>query len=105
MNIMMLAVAAAIALPAAALAQAAPAPSAAPPPARPGHDLKGAACKGMEAMIPGHSGPQRAGSGLAGDPSKTGHRAMDRSRMAGCALSANAGATPAPADPHAGHGK
>ena len=105
MKKMMIAVASAIALPAAALAQATPAPSTAAPAAHAGHDMSAMDCKDMHGRMSGsHSGHQMSGAGGPADHSKMDHGKMDHSKMAGaCADMAKAGAKQAPADPHANH--
>lgn len=104
MNRLMIAIAAAIALPGAAFAQATPAASAAAPAAHAGHDMTAMSCKDMHSgMSASHSGHQMsAGSGHA-DHSKMDHSKMDHSKMAGCGDMVKAGAAQAPADAHANH--
>ena len=94
MNKLMLAVATAIALPAAAFAQTTPATKPAPS-AHAGHDMRSMSCKDMQAMMSGKTGTV--------DHSKMDHSKMDHSKMASCTASAKSGASQAPADPHANH--
>ena len=94
MNKLMLAVAAAVALPAAAFAQATPATKPAPS-AHSGHDMSSMSCKDMHAMMSAKTGTV--------DHSKMDHSKMDHSKMASCAAPAKSGASQAPADPHAKH--
>ena len=85
MNKMMIAIAAAIALPAAAIAQAA-APGTVSPPAQNGHGVQSADCKDMHAAMSGsHSGHQMSGNSAQADHSKMDHSKMDHSKMAGSA--------------------
>jgi uncharacterized membrane protein YccC len=94
MNKLMLAVAMAIALPAAAFAQATPAATPATS-AHSGHDMRSMSCKDMQAMMSAKTGTV--------DHSKMDHSKMDHSKMASCAAPAKPGASQAPADPHANH--
>lgn len=105
MNKMMIAVAAAIALPAAAFAQATPATSAVPPTAHAGHDMKAMDCKDMHSNMSGsHSGHQMSGASGQADHSKMDHSKMDHSKMAAaCGDMAKAGASQGSANPHANH--
>ena len=104
MKKMMIAVASAIALPAAAIAQATPVPSAAPA-AHAGHDMSARDCKDMHAKMSGsHSAHQMSAADGPANHSKMDHSKMDHSKMAGtCADMAKAGAQQTPADPHANH--
>ena len=107
MNRLMIAIAAAIALPGAALAQATPAASAAAPAApaaHAGHDRTAMNCKDMHSMMSGsHSGHPTSGDSGHADHSKMDHSKMDHSKMAGCGDMAKAGAAQAPANAHANH--
>lgn len=105
MKKLMIAVAMAIALPAAAFGQAAPAPSPAAPAAHAGQDMKAMNCADMHSnMSPGHSRHQTSGAGGQADHSKMDHSKMGHSEMAAaCGDMAKAGAAQAPADPQAGH--
>ena len=101
MNKLMLAVAAAIALPSAAFAQGAPAPTAPAAAGHAGHDMQSMSCKDM--MATGHHAGHRASGAGQADHSKMDHSKMDHSKMASCAAPAKPGASQAPADPHANH--
>ena len=103
MNKLMLAVAAAIVLPAAAFAQGAPAPTAPAAAGHAGHDMQSMSCKDM--MATGHhAGHQASGAGGQADHSKMDHSKMDHSKMASCSGAEKTGASQA-ADPHANHKK
>jgi uncharacterized protein involved in copper resistance len=101
MNKLMLAVATAIALPAAAFAQATPAATPATS-AHSGHDMRSMSCKDMQAMMSAKTGTVDHSKM---DHSKMDHSKMDHSKMASCAAPAKPGARQAPADPHANHKK
>lgn len=104
MNRLMMAIAAAIALPGAALAQATPAASVAAPAAHAGHDRTAMNCKDMHSsMSASHSGHQTSGGSGHADHSTMDHGKMDHSKMGGCGDRAKAGAAQAPANAHANH--
>jgi len=104
MNRLMIAIAAAIALPGAAFAQATPGASAAAPAAHAGHDMTAMSCKDMHSSVSAsHSGHQTSGGGGQTDHSKMDHSKMDHSKMAGSGDTAKAGAAQAPANAHANH--
>ena len=103
MNKLMLAVAAAIALPAAAFAQGTPAPAAPPATGHAGHDMQSMSCKDMMATG-NHAGHHASGAGGQTDHTKMDHSKMDHSKMASCSAAAKTGASQT-SDPHANHKK